>query len=49
MEATAEREVMGAVAEEGEAAEVLLITLQEQEVQEVLVVLEEGAEEVGVL
>ena len=44
-----EREVMGVVAEEGEAAEVLLITFQEQGVQEILAVLEEGAEAVEVL
>ena len=45
MEAAVEREVMGVVAEEGVVAEVLLITLREQEVQEILAALEEGAEE----
>ena len=44
MEAAVEREVMGAVAEEGAVAEVLLITLQEREVQEVLAALGEEAQ-----
>ena len=44
MEAMAEQEVMEAVAEEEVLGDGLLKTLQEQEVQEVLAVLEEAAE-----
>ena len=49
MEAAVELEVMGAVAAEVEEAEVLLITFQEQEVQEVLAALEEEVEEAEIL
>lgn len=49
MEATVEREVMEAAAEQGEEEGMLLITLQGQEVQEILVVLEEEAEAVEML
>lgn len=49
MEATVEREVMEAVAEEGATEGELLIALQEQEVQEILAALEEEVEAAVVL